>query len=90
MPMHENMFNRRCLSENVSALQVREGHLWFSFCFGVIGSKNFSFHVWADAATELAHSPLLDASLMGHEEALLGDRMAPLHTVSLHTNMMPT
>ena len=73
--MDANMFDRRCLSKYMGALQVREGNVWFPSCFGLMGSKNFSLHIWTDAATELGHSPLLDAQLMRNERALLGSPM---------------
>lgn len=89
--MDANMFDRRCLSKYMGALQVREGNVWFPSCFGLMGSKNFSLHVWTDAATELGHVSLLDAQLMRNEQALLGSPMgiitavacsvAPLHSI---------
>ena len=53
------MLNRSCLPKYVGTFQVREGHLWFSSRFCLIGSTNLTLHVRTDAATELAHSHLL-------------------------------
>ena len=62
--MHADMLNRGCLPKYVGTFQVREGHLWFSSRFGLIGRKDFTFYVWTDVAPEHAHSYLLEAQLV--------------------------
>ena len=80
--MDANMFDRRCLPKYVSALQVRKCNAWFPSRFGLMGSKNFSLHIWTDAATELGHSSLHDAQLMRNEQALLGNPMGVIRAAA--------
>jgi hypothetical protein len=63
--VHANMLNRRCLPKYVGTLQVREGDVELPSSFGLICCKKLTLYVWADAATELAHLPLLYAQLFG-------------------------
>ena len=79
------MLNRGCLPKDVGTFQMREGHLWLSSRFGLIGRKDFTFHVWTDAATERAHSYPLEPQLVTISGPCFTVRLSTLQMVRSKT-----